>query len=260
MMTDELIKKNPLIHLLMHDMVKEVCVNACLIAGAKALAADNPDEVAELTKAADVVYGNLGSQTKDRMQAMRIAREAALHRGAPFVLDVSGVAASASRRRQVREFAEIAKIDVLKGNQAEILALSLDKDTARGVDAETEHEEQALQAALQLTRNTAKVVVVSGATDLITDGKDMSRVELGDPAMQMVTGTGCIGSLLCAVYAATDPFRGAIVAMRLNGAVGEETMKRVNASFGIGFYYPVFLSVLEEVIRGKDYAFGERHV
>ena len=28
MMTDELIK-NPLIHLLMHDMVKEVCVNAC---------------------------------------------------------------------------------------------------------------------------------------------------------------------------------------------------------------------------------------
>lgn len=260
MMTDRLIEKNPLVHLLMHDMVKDVCVNACLIAGAKALAADNPDEVAELTETADVVYGNLGSQTKDRMQAMRIAREKAYRRGAPFVLDVSGVAASAARRRQVREFAEIAKIDVLKGNQAEILALALEQDTARGVDAEMNHEKQALEAALQLTKNTASVVVVSGATDLITDGKDLSRVELGDPAMQLVTGTGCIGSLLCAIYAAIDPMKGAIVGMRLNGAAGAETIKRVNASFGIGFYYPVFLSVLEEVIRGKKYAFGERHV
>ena len=83
---------------------------------------------------------------------------------------------------------------------------------------------------------------------------------MSDPIVIVSATRTPIGGLLCAVYAAIDPFRGAIVAMRLNGAVGEETMKRVNASFGIGFYYPVFLSVLEEVIRGKDYAFGERHV
>lgn len=260
MMTDKLIEKNPLVHLLMHDMVKDVCVNACLITGAGALAAENPDEVAELTKGADVVYGNLGAQTKDRMQAMAICREAAAHRGAPFVLDVSGVAASAARRRQVDEFAEAGKIDILKGNQSEIYALAYGKDTARGVDSGDYSEAQMLDAAGWLTIKTAKVVVVTGPVDLITDGKSAERVRAGHPDMRLLTGTGCIGSLLCAVYAAIDPFDGAVTGMRLNGAVGAETIKRLNASFGIGFYYPVFLSVLEEVIRGKSYAYGERNV
>ncbi len=260
MMTEQLIEKNPLIHLLMHDMVKDVCVNACLIAGASPLAADNPDEVAELTKGADVVYGNLGAQTKDRMRAMAISREAAAERGAPFVLDVSGVAASAARRSQVEMLSAAGKIDIVKGNQSEIYALAYGKDTARGVDSDHYTEAQMMDAAGRLTIKTANVVVVTGEVDLITDGKIGERVRAGHPHMRMVTGTGCIASVLCALYASIDSFHGAVTGMRLSGAVGAETIRRVRASFGIGFYYPVFLSVLEEVIRGKDFAMGESHV
>lgn len=245
-------EKKPLIHFLMHDMVKAVCANACLLLGASPLAAENPEEVEELTRNADAVYGNLGSQTRDRMRAMQIAREAAHRRKAPFVLDVSGVAASASRRRQVDELRAIGKIDVLKGNQSEILALADAQNTARGVDAEVSDLSRALAAAVQLTQTMAEVVVVSGAVDLITDGKRVIRVSAGHRDLRKVTGTGCISSLLCAVFATQDPFLGAAFGMRLHGATGAETLRRLQRTrLGIGFYYPMFLSVLERAVQNN---------
>lgn len=256
-MIELLRKKKPLAHLLVHDMVKAVSANSTLVLGASPFCADNPDEVEEMTGKSDLVYGNLGSNTRDRLKSIKVAAADAMKRGVPFILDVSGAAASAYRRAYVQDLAKEGKITILKGNASEIIALYKDENTARGVDSEVESKE-AIEAGIRLAGEIAEIVCITGKTDYITDGKRVTVLKGGSFEMPKVTGTGCIGSLLTGLFSTVELYEGAVYGMGVNAVCGEKAIRKVREKgLGIGFYYSAFVSALEE-LKEEDLAALER--
>lgn len=59
--------------------------------------------------------------------------------------------------------------------------------------------------AMDLARRRGTAVLLSGPEDLITDGARVWCVTGGSGRMSLVTGTGCMLSVLCGVFAAVEP-------------------------------------------------------
>jgi hydroxyethylthiazole kinase len=66
-------------------------------------------------------------------------------------------------------------------------------------------------------------IVVSGATDIITDGKRVFLVDNGHPMMGRISGTGCMAASVTGVYAAaaTDYVHASAAALAAFGIAGE---------------------------------------
>ena len=60
----------------------------------------------------------------------------------------------------------------------------------QGVDSHLETSEVEEQAQI-LARKLACIIVITGATDIITDGKKVAYVHEGHPMMGKVTAMGC---------------------------------------------------------------------
>ena len=59
--------------------------------------------------------------------------------------------------------------------------------------------------AMALARRRSTAVLLTGPEDLITDGQRVWCVTGGSGQMALVTGTGCMLSVLCGVFAAVEP-------------------------------------------------------
>jgi hydroxyethylthiazole kinase len=115
-----------------------------------------------------------------------------------------------------------------------------DKEAAKskGVDSSASSDD-AVQAAIRLAQQTGAVVVISGATDYITDGKVVHTVEGGDEIMTAVTGMGCTSTALVGAFAAVvqDPLVAATAAMAVMSLAGERAaaQSRGNGSMQMHF-------------------------
>lgn len=213
----------PLIHAITNPISITQCANAVLALGARPIMAEHPQEVEEITATAAALLLNLGNITDVRMEAMLRSAKAARAAGVPVVLDAVGVACSRLRRDYARQLLSLFPPAVLKGNYAEINALYHPDYTASGVDGDSTLTPAAMAeaaAALALRHNC--VVLASGKTDLVTDGKSVFAIGNGVPQLGQVTGTGCMLGALCACFlAAAPPLEGAKAACVMLGVAGE---------------------------------------
>mgnify|MGYP002530358534 CR=1 FL=1 len=63
----------------------------------------------------------------------------------------------------------------------------------------TASEEAACALATQLAQKVGCTVLMTGATDVVTDGVQLATLHGGDPCIQRITGGGCMLSALCAL-------------------------------------------------------------
>ena len=82
--------------------------------------------------------------------------------------------------------------------------------------------------ARTFARDTGITVVMSGPTDIITDGKRILLVENGHPVMGRISGTGCMASSVTGVCAAvsTDRVTAAATALAAFGLAGERAAEK----------------------------------
>ena len=66
---------------------------------------------------------------------------------------------------------------------------------------------------MDLARRRGTAVLLSGPEDLITDGARVWCVTGGSGRMSLVTGTGCMLSVLCGVFATVEPDAAAAAAL-----------------------------------------------
>ena len=102
-------------------------------------------------------------------------------------------------------------------------------EAAQGVDSPAPaslEQRQAAAAALAKRRRTA--VLLSGPEDLVADGGSVWRVFGGSPLAASVTGTGCMLSALCGVFAAVEPepLRAALLASAFWKACARQAEER----------------------------------
>ena len=112
---------------------------------------------------------------------------------------------------------------VIKGNYSEITALCDENYRSSGVDADKGlGTDETAQAAAAYAKAHSCVVMASGSTDIITDGKRLVFMNNGTWMLSRITGTGCmLGALTAVMLTAGEPFAASAAACAVLGIAGE---------------------------------------
>ena len=194
-------QQHPLIHCITNPISINQCANAILAVGACPIMAEHPKEAAEITATAAALMLNLGNITDVRMESTQISAQAACEKNLPVILEAVGIACSELRRSFACQLIGMAQICVIKGNYSEINALHNTAYRSAGVDAEGALDVSVItQAAAELAVKYNTIILASGQTDIVTDGKQVIYINNGTPQLAQVTGTGCMLGALCACF------------------------------------------------------------
>ena len=248
---DNVSKQKPLIHCITNPISINQCANAILSVGAKPIMAEHPKEVCEITDASDALMLNIGNITDARVESMLLSVKRAENKGIPVLLDAVGVACSKFRRTYVSEILKVSIPSVIKGNYSEIASLHNDGYFSRGVDADSSLDVcYVTKAAKELALKYHTVILVSGQTDIITNGERTVYVKNGIPDMAFVTGTGCmLGSLCTAFMASLGPMDAAVSACVYFGICGELAVTDSgNGSFMVNLMDKISTLTAEEIL------------
>ncbi len=218
----EIREKSSLVHNITNFVVMNNTANGLLALGASPIMAHAEGELEELLGLASALVLNIGTLSEAWGASMLRAASHAARAGLPVVVDPVGAGASELRTNFALELIRLAgKRLMVRGNASEILALAGGAGHTRGVDSASPTD-AALPAAEELAARRGCVVVVSGARDLVTDGRATWLVHGGHAMMQKVTGLGCTASALvaaCAGVADSLPAAG-VAGMAIMSAAG----------------------------------------
>lgn len=232
--------ESPLIHCITHPIVSNDCANILLAMGARPIMAEHPDEAAGVTETAKALSVSLGNITPHRLEAIQNSGRAARHYNIPCVMDLVGVACSQIRQEFAKKFILENRPAVIKGNATEIKAMALNTLYKEGVDARVQDKAtldgtggEVAALAKKLGRDCHCIVVVSGETDIITDGSGMAAVENGCPMMAKITGTGCMLNVItaaCMAVSGSDYFSACVSAVSGFGVAAQLAEQELNGS------------------------------
>ncbi|GAB5471594.1 MAG: hydroxyethylthiazole kinase [Rhodospirillales bacterium] len=230
----------PLVHNIANFVSMDIMANLLLAVGASPVMAHATEEVADFAAMAGAVTVNMGTLDSGWIESMRAAAAGARKAGTPWLLDPVGVGATAYRTGIAVGLLSFAP-SLIRGNASEIMALTGGAG-GKGVDA-SHASSQALDAAKALAAKSGALVVVTGASDYVTDGSRVARVDNGHHMMARVTATGCaLTAFIAAAVAATeDSFEASLHALAAYGIAGEIAAER---SAGPGSFRVAFLDAL----------------
>ncbi|MBR5520960.1 MAG: hydroxyethylthiazole kinase [Oscillospiraceae bacterium] len=204
--------KNPLIHCITNPISINQCANGVLAVGARPMMAEHPQEVEEITQVSDALVLNIGNITDARLQSIKLSAQTAQKNNIPFIIDAVGISGSQLRRNFTNDFIRLFKPTAIKGNYSEIYALYDEEYISAGVDAdEALKVENVSRTAIKLARKFNTMVLASGKTDIVTDGKTVIHINNGVAQLAKVTGTGCLLGVMCGCYLSVDKTVSALV-------------------------------------------------
>lgn len=237
----------PLVHNITNFVVMNNTANALLAIGASPVMAHAPEEVEEMVGIASALVINIGTLSREWIAAMGLAMQAAALKKIAIVFDPVGAGATLYRTQTCRELLQGTKPTVLRGNASEIMALVDATIPTKGVDSAAEAG-TAEEAAMTLARDYGCVVVVSGAIDLVTDGRTKNYVRNGHALMPKVTGLGCTATALIGAFAAInpDPLAAATHAMAIMGICGEIAAAKAAGPASLQMHFIDSLYTLDE--------------
>jgi hydroxyethylthiazole kinase len=237
----ELRRSGPLTHCHSSSVGAALMANVLLALGASPAMIAARQEVVEFAALARGILISLASVTEDRADNLLLSADAAQRAGTPWVFDPVAIGVLKFRTRLAHELLPYRPA-VIKGNASEILALAGLDGHAKGVDA-TVPSIDALASAHQLARKTGAVIVITGAVDYITDGRQVIEIPGGHPVMARVTGTGCaLGALIAAFLGVCPtPLRAACAAAVVFATAGEQAGDETS---GPGSFTVRFLDLL----------------
>ncbi len=228
--------RNPLVLQVTNTVTVNDCANITICFGAAPVISDDPADAVELMQISDALLLNLGTVHQHQLNTMCAAADVASKENKPIVLDPVGIGNSLIRKTIAKLLIKKYKIAVIKGNAAEISALSGGPSVARGVDSKGIVDRTTM---LNLSRETGAVVVASGPVDIITDGTRIAEVSNGVPEMGFVSGTGCMaGSCVAAAAVVAPAFDATVSALAALGIAGEKAAARTSGpgSFKVAFF------------------------
>ena len=243
----DLRQQAPVIHNITNYVVMNTTANALLAIGASPVMAHAEEEMADMVGIASALVINIGTLSKEWVNSMFKAAEAAAKRGIPIVIDPVGAGATPYRTATVQALLGAVKPAIIRGNASEIMAVYGADAKTKGVDSSAGSRD-ALSAALALNGSSGAVVCISGAVDYIVAKSGIRKVANGHPMMTRVTGLGCTASALCGAFAAVNPDHAlaAAQAMVVMGIAGEMAAK---AAPGPGSLQVRFLDTLYQLNR-----------
>lgn len=226
---ERLRERQPRIHCITNAVAQNFTANVLLAVGAIPSMTISPDEVSAFAARADALLVNLGTFDMERQTAAETAIAQANRLERPWVLDPVLIDRSPPRADFARTLTARSP-SAIRLNAAEFEAL----DGTSSIEVYAER------------RGT--VLGLTGAVDLVTDGKTMIRIRNGHPLMARVTAMGCAEGGLIAALLAVEPDRlAAMVSALLIFAIAGE-IAGVGAN-GPGSFSVQFLDALSNLDR-----------
>ncbi len=247
--------KTPLVQAITNYVTINDCANILLCFGASPAMCEAKEEVEEFVNLVSALYINLGTLTKEQEEAAILAVQRAAQLNKPVVLDPVACGAISRKMDTVHKLIECGRISVIKGNIGEIKSLAGCSGKVRGVDS-VDNGEGAVEACQKLAREYATVVVATGITDIVTDGKRTCLIDNGTPMLTLVTGAGCMAGALTAatVGVSEDSFVAAVAAITAMGLAGElaaNSMEQVlPGTFRVKLFDYIYSMTGEDILKG----------
>ncbi|KAH7408544.1 Hydroxyethylthiazole kinase family-domain-containing protein [Phaeosphaeria sp. MPI-PUGE-AT-0046c] len=258
-------QQSPLSHNMTNLVVQNLAANVALSIGASPIMANYGEEAKDLSALGGALVVNMGTVTPDGLLNYKKAIAAYNLSGGPIVLDPVGAGATSVRRSALGELMNNGYFDLIKGNEREIMAVarasgfSLDESSQqRGVDSGDAlfSLEQRAYMVSRLALRERNVVLMTGATDIVSDGIRTYAVENGHEYLGMITGSGCtLGTTLSAYLAANqgDKLHAAVAGILHYEIAAERAAMRDDVK-GPGTFVPAFIDELYHC--GKEIAEG----
>lgn len=251
-------RTNPLVHVITNDVVPQFTANVLLALGAAPAMVTATEEVEDFVRQCQALSVNVGTLTSTQRAAILLAVHQANRHHIPWVLDPVAAGALPYRTQFCLELLALHPT-AIRGNGSEIQALAshimppqrqthdpqnLTPTQSKGPDSQLTSDE-GLPAARQLARHTGSIVIVTGATDYITDGQRLISLPFGHTRMTRVTGTGCaLSSVVAACLShSIDPIFSAAAACTMMGISGQYAAQH---STGPGSFVPAFLDAIDQ--------------
>lgn len=204
--------ERPLIHHITNSVTINDCANITICTGAAPV----------MVAAAGALVLNIGTLSAAQVDTMLIAGRRANDLGIPVILDPVGAGATRFRTETALRLLDALDIAVLKGNAGEIGVLAGTGGSVRGVDSGGVAGDP-VETARACSRSTGTTVSMTGAVDVVTDGSRVYLVKNGNPAMDRLSGTGCMAASVTAAFVAVadDHAVASAAALAVFGLAGE---------------------------------------
>lgn len=238
-------------------MVQNFAANVALAVGASPIMANYAEEAADLARLGGALVVNMGTVTPDGLNNYVQALQAYNAADRPVVLDPVGAGATAVRRAATKRLLAAGRFAVIKGNEGEIQTVAGASVLQRGVDSTSSLSFEAkARLVTSLARRLDTIILLTGATDLLSDGHRTFRVDNGHPLLATVTGTGCTLGTVVSAFVATawgrdkDALMAAVAATVVFGLAAELAAGREEVR-GPGTFVPAFLDELYGIRRAS---------
>lgn len=257
----------PLVHNITNYVTVNDVANVLLACGGSPIMSDEAEDVEDITSVCGGLNINIGTLHKTSIEGMFRAGKKANELGHPVLLDPVGAGASALRTNTALGLMKELKLAVIRGNISEIKTLALGSSTTKGVDADVadavteESLDEAVAFVKKFAEETGTIIAVTGAIDLVSDGKTCYVIRNGRPEMGKITGTGCQLSGMMTAYVTANPdhpLEAAAAAVCVMGLAGEIGWSRMQDGDGNATYRNRIIDAIynmtgEELEKGAKY-------
>ncbi len=202
-MLESIRQNKPLIHHITNYVTVNDCANITLCIGASPVMSHAWEEVEEMVSHAGALVLNIGTLDSYQGKSMLLAGRAANDLGIPIVVDPVGTGATRYRTDFMSCLIAELQISVIKGNAGEIGMLAGADAQVRGVDS-GDVKGDLRGIARDFALETGITIVISGTTDIVSNGNRVIAVENGHPMMGRISGTGCMATSIIASFAAVQ--------------------------------------------------------
>ncbi|KAF1964169.1 TMP-TENI-domain-containing protein [Bimuria novae-zelandiae CBS 107.79] len=265
---------SPLSHNMTNLVVQNFAASVALAIGASPIMSNNGVEAPDLAKLRGGLVINMGTATPDALHNHRLAIAAYNASGSPILLDPVGAGATSAREEALGYLLASGYFTLIKGNEREILAVAQasgftvvakkEAGQQRGVDSGDAIYtlEQRAYIVSRVASRERNVVLMTGATDVISDGQRTYAISNGHSYLGMVTGSGCtLGTTISAYMSASpeDKLMAAVAGILHYEMAAEAAARRVDVQ-GPGTFIPAFIDelyrrrmdIVEEKIQAMD--------
>lgn len=257
----------PLVHNITNYVTVNDVANVLLACGGSPIMSDEAEDVEDITSVCGGLNINIGTLHKTSIEGMFRAGKKANELEHPVLLDPVGAGASALRTNTALGLMKELKLSVIRGNISEIKTLALGSGTTKGVDADVadavteESLDEAVAFVKKFAEETGTIIAVTGAIDLVSDGKICYVIRNGRPEMGKITGTGCQLSGMMTAYVTANPDHAleaaaaAVCVMGLAGEIGWSRMQEGdgNATYRNRIIDSIYNMTGEELEKGAKY-------
>lgn len=244
----QLRQQNPVVLNISNFVTVQDVANGLNALGASPIMSQEIKETAAMVGIAQAVQLNLGAFTQTEVAHLRQMGITANQAQRPVVLDPVAVGAIAYRLQVAQQLLQEMHVNIIRGNAGEIAALGGFAWQSQGIDAG-----QGAGDLIEIAQTTAQrfhcVVILSGATDIVTDGQRVTEIYNGTPMLAVHVGSGDMLSSVTAAFAAVqseDYYEAARMATLTFGTCGQLVMQH-QPDCGPGSFLPAFLDQLYQI-------------